>query len=108
MKFPLKFGNVCWVVWMYAGRKNFCIRSEVLIVNKMTSDWRPNLVLMYKKNGDIQNNTNCCGNKLSSYTMKLWQMVTEHGFRHETKIFENQLSFMLKQSIMETIFLLRN
>lgn len=74
----------------------------------MTSDWRPNLVLMYINNGDIQNNINCCGNKLSSYTMKLWQMVREHGFRHETEVLENQLSFMLKQSIMETIFLLRN
>ena len=42
-----------------------------------------------------------------SHTMKLWERVIEQRLRHETAILENQFGFMLGQSTMEAIFLIR-
>ena len=42
-----------------------------------------------------------------SHTMKLWERVIEQRLRHETTILENQFGFMLGQSTMEAIFLIR-
>lgn len=44
------------------------------------------LTPIYKKEGDIQNYTNCCGSKLIIHTMKLWERVIEHRLIHETTI----------------------
>lgn len=58
------------------------LKSLVCLVSKLEVHLTP----IYKKEGDIQNYTNCCGSKLIIHTMKLWERVIEHRLIHETTI----------------------
>nr|GEY76645.1 hypothetical protein [Tanacetum cinerariifolium] len=58
--------------------------------------------------GDAQACSNYRGIKLLSHTMKLWERVIERMLRIETRVLENQLSFMPGWSTTEGIHLLKS
>jgi hypothetical protein len=73
----------------------------------MADEWRSTLVPIFKNKGDIQSCSNSRGIKLMTHTMKLWERVIEHRLRGMSHITMNQFGFMLRRSIMEAIFLIR-
>ena len=87
MKSPLKFGSAQEMQVGAGAWLKIFLKSLVCLLSKVEVHLTP----IYKKEGDIQNHTNCCGNKLISHTMKLWERVIEHRLIHETTISESNL-----------------
>ncbi|XP_071740076.1 uncharacterized protein [Rutidosis leptorrhynchoides] len=75
---------------------------------KMPMEWRLSEVIpIYKNKRDAHICSNYRGIKLLSHTMKLWERVIETRLRCETKVLENQFSFMPGCSSMEAIHIIR-
>ncbi|XP_071709044.1 uncharacterized protein [Rutidosis leptorrhynchoides] len=76
---------------------------------KMPMEWRLGEVIsIYKNKWDAHICNNYRGIKLLGHTMKLWEKVIETILRHETKVSENQFSFMPGRSLMEAIHVIRS
>lgn len=71
----------------------------------------PCFLVYYKtyvqEQGNIQNCTNYHGIELMNHTKNLWERMIEHRLRYETIVLENQFGFILGQSTMEAIYLLK-
>nr|GEU46357.1 hypothetical protein [Tanacetum cinerariifolium] len=86
-----------------------CLFNKIFSSSKMPEEWRLSKVIpIYKNKGDAQACSNYRGIKLLSHTMKLWERVIERRLRRETRVSENQFSFMPGRSTTEAIHLLRS
>jgi hypothetical protein len=99
-------------VWMSLGAVAIVWLTKLFNIifrsNKSLDEWRRSiLVPIFKNKGDVQSCTNYRGIKLMSYTMKLWERITEHRLRGVTNVTENQFGFIPGRSTMEPIFLIK-
>ena len=72
----LKMLRRSWGIWL---TRHF---NKILITNKVSHEWRRNLLVPICKNkGDIQKYTNYHEVRLMSHSMKLWERVREQRLR---------------------------
>ena len=62
------------------------------------------IIPIYKEKGDIQDCGNYRGIKLTSHTMKIWEMIIDRRLSEETTIGDEQFGFMPGRGTTDAIF----